>query len=117
MNNVMRSFTRCVASMKWLWLTVVLVTALADLTFYRQPYGWLCGVFLLLVGVLLALRRRRSASRRAGVSVSRVVLAWIVPHNKRFRRRCRCWRVRPRASPRWSGAVWGFSTYCLLWKP
>ncbi|MEI6211448.1 MAG: DUF4173 domain-containing protein [bacterium] len=158
MNNVMRSFTRCVASVKWLWLTVVLVTALADLTFYRQPYGWLCGVFLLLVGVLLALRpapasrvwvvallvlaiaagaiiyrggvlapclallalvaiagarvdagvrhagawayavlqvplrlagglvrdlrllrRRRSASRRAGASVSRVVLAWIVP--------------------------------------
>ena len=158
MNNAIRWFTRCVASVKWLWLTVVLVTALADLTFYRQPYGWLCGVFLLLVGVLLALRpapvaknwvaallvltiassavvyrggvlapclavlalvamagarvdaevrhagawayavlrvplwlvgglardlrllrRRRSVSRRAGASLSRIFLAWIVP--------------------------------------
>lgn len=158
MNNAMRCFTRCVASVKWLWLTVVLVTALADLTFYRQPYGWLCGVLLLLVGGLLVLRptpaarvsvmallilviatgaivyrggilapglavlalaamagarveaelrhagawayavllmpvrmvevltrdlrllrRRRSVSRRAGASLSRVLLAWVVP--------------------------------------
>ena len=72
MHNAMRFFNRCAASVQWLWLTVLLMTALADLTFYRQPYGWLCGVFLLLVGVLLVLRP--SPSRRDSV-VALLILA------------------------------------------
>ena len=46
----------CLASTNWLWFTVVLMTALADVFFYQQPYGWPCGVFMLLVGVLLFAR-------------------------------------------------------------
>lgn len=56
MQNAKQKFTSGVASVRWLGLTVVLMTILADQTFYRQPFGWLCGVFLLLVGVLLAVR-------------------------------------------------------------
>jgi hypothetical protein len=74
MHDAMRFFTRCMASVKGLWLTVLLMTALADQTFYRQPYGWLCGVFLLLVGVLLVLRPAPS-TRVSAVALLVVAIA------------------------------------------
>ena len=158
MKDVIQLINRGRASIIWLRATVVLATALADLLFYRQPFGWPCGVFLLLVGLLLVarplpasrmpvlpfgvllaaagavvyrggllapclavlalcalagacaeaqlrhagewafailhvpvrmvsalvrdrrlLRRRRSASRRAGASMARAILVWVVP--------------------------------------
>lgn len=56
----MRSFIRFInrgrASILWLQLTVMLMTALADVLFYGQPSGWPCGFFLLLIGLLLVAR-------------------------------------------------------------
>ena len=56
MKDVIQLINRGRASIIWLRATVVLATALADLLFYRQPFGWPCGVFLLLVGLLLVAR-------------------------------------------------------------
>ena len=65
--------TTCLASTIWLWIMVVLVTALADVLFYQQPSGWTSGAFLLLVGLLL-IARPSPASRRQAMAQALLLL-------------------------------------------
>jgi hypothetical protein len=69
MKNGIRLLNQAMASTAGLRLLVVGMTALADLLFYRQPSGWPLGVYLLLAGLLLAIRPAPDGRRQAFLPV------------------------------------------------
>jgi len=74
MSGTQGSLQRVLASTACLGLSVVTLTVLADVLFYRQPSGWPLGAFVLLAGLVLYARPGPPA-RRGAMRLALLVLA------------------------------------------